>query len=157
MDDRALANKLAALAGAVAAAVRPADDDLGPSDAAALLAVAGRGPLTVGEVARAAGLSQSAAVRLVDRMERAFLMQRQRRISREVVVEATARGRRRAASLAAARLAGAASFLQALDGADRAALDGLLARLVARPPFDRERDCRLCDREACDCGRGEAG
>lgn len=152
MHERALANKLAAVAASITEAARPSDRDLGPSDAAALLAVASRGPLTVNEIAAAAGISQSAAVRLVDRLERTWLVQRRRRLSREVLVDATQRGRKRAEQISQDRLRQAAAFLAALDAAERQALDGLLQRIASADPFDPGRDCRACDRSACDCG-----
>jgi DNA-binding MarR family transcriptional regulator len=160
MDDSALANKLTALALAVTDATRVETEDLGASDVAALLAISAHEPVPVVAVARAVGLTHSAAVRLVDRLERAWLVQRRRRIAREVLVETTARGHRRAEAIAAARLGAAASFTSGLDPRQKQRLGALidaiiLARSSSRelqPPFDAARHCRFCSLAACDCG-----
>jgi DNA-binding MarR family transcriptional regulator len=157
MPDDALANKLAALARTVSDAALPASPDLGPSDVAALVALAARDGLTVGEIAAAAGLSPSATVRLVDRLERSWLVRRRRRVSREVIVDLTQRGRKRADTLREAGLAGVSRLISALDADDRSALDRIVGRVVdsltdAPDGFDRARHCRYCVRERCDCG-----
>lgn len=156
MDHDALANKLAALSDALAERAHPPGDELGPTDVAALVALQSSEPMSVTSLAAATGLSQSAAVRLVDRLERAWLVRRQRRISREVLVDLTQRGHKRAETLAGARLAAAEIILAALSDDERAFLSGLIDRmataLAADPAFDRTRHCRFCRRECCDCG-----
>jgi DNA-binding MarR family transcriptional regulator len=161
MDDDALATKVAALAQAVTDAALPSAPDLGSSDVAALVALASRDGLTVGEIAAATGLSPSAAVRLVDRLERAWLVRRRRRVSRDVVVDLTQRGSARAASLSAARRAATVRFVSGLSLEERTALatlvDRMIATLSAGAGLDAVRHCRFCDRDRCDCDLHEAG
>jgi DNA-binding MarR family transcriptional regulator len=157
MADDVIAVRLAALARAIADAAMPAAPDLGASDVAALLALSARDGLTVGEVASAADVSPSAAVRLVDRLERAWLVRRRRRVSREVLVDLTSRGRTRAQTLRDSGLAALTALVGTLDETERATLDRVVRRLAtalseAPAGFDVARFCRYCPRERCDCG-----
>ncbi len=144
MDDRtAIADRLAVLAQAITDAAAADSDGLSPSAVAALISLKNRGPLSIGAVALLAGLTHSAAVRLVDRLEKDWLVRRQRRAGREVMVELTSRGRRRAGQLQDRRIAVAAGFLDHLAEEDVAALDGLVTRLLARTVRDGARPDHL--------------
>lgn len=157
-----LSNKLAALALAITEAAMAPDDDLAPTAVAALITAANTEPLSIGEIAAVVGLTHSATVRLVDRLEAADLFRRQRRIGREVLVEITVAGRRRAQGLQERRLAKAGAFLEGLSADETELLDGLIGRMlrahVARG-HDRQRVCRMCSRAHCNCcfGRESPG
>jgi len=155
MDDMSLANKLAALALAVTDAMIAGVEDLAPSAIAALVTIREGDPMSIGEIAAVVGLTHSAAVRLVDRLEKEWLVRRQRRVGREVLVEITSRGRRRAQQLQDVRLAALARVLAPLSPDERAALDGLVGRIVgaiAPATVPAARFCRMCRRDGCDCG-----
>ncbi|ODN70493.1 MarR family transcriptional regulator [Methylobrevis pamukkalensis] len=130
-DSTAVADKLAIVAQAVIDAIEGDTDGLSPSAVAALISLKARGILSIGTVAQLTGLTHSAAVRLVDRLEKDWLVRRQRRAGREVMVELTSRGRRRAGQLQEKRLAVTGSFLGHLSAADASALDAILSRLIA--------------------------
>jgi len=155
MDEMSLANKLAALALAVTEAMLSGVEDLAPSAIAALISIREGDPMSIGEIAAVVGLTHSAAVRLVDRLEKEWLVRRQRRVGREVMVEITSRGRRRAQQLQENRLAAMARVLAPLSGEERAALDGLVDRVIggiAPATVPAARFCRMCRRDGCDCG-----
>lgn len=152
-----LPNKLAALALAVTDASLAPDDDLAPTAVAALITMSNSAPLSIGEIAGIVGLTHSATVRLVDRLEIQSLLRRQRRVGREVLVEITPAGRRRAQALQERRLRETAGFLSGLDETERRSLEDLVDRMLrdhlARG-HDRGRLCRMCSRSACDCCPG---
>jgi DNA-binding MarR family transcriptional regulator len=105
------------------------------------------------------GLTSSGTVRLVDRLEDAGYARRgPGRDGRSTVVSLTPAGRRAARRVAAARAAVLDGALGALEPAERDALDGLVAKLLAglvRGPGAVRWMCRLCDVHACgrDAGR----
>lgn len=149
-----LSNKLAALALAMTEAAIAPDDDLAPTAVAALITAANTEPLSIGEIAAIVGLTHSATVRLVDRLEAVGLFRRQRRVGREVMVEITAAGRRRAQGLQERRLTEAGAFLEGLTADEMQLLNGLVERMlrahIARG-HDRQRVCRMCSRAYCNC------
>lgn len=152
MPDPTLANRLAALATALDDAVHAETEDLSPSAVAALQTIRQDGPLAIQDVARTIGLTHSATVRLVDRLEKDWLVRRLSRKGREVRVEATARGRRRASQFQERRLSIAGGLVDALDPEERAVLAGLVDKLLAASVADAEgavRTCRSCEREGC--------
>ena len=152
MPDPTLANRLAALATALEDSVHADVEDLSPSAAAALQTIRQEGPLAIQAVARSIGLTHSATVRLVDRLEKDWLVRRLSRKGREVRVEVTARGRRRATQFQERRLAAAEALLAALDPAERTALTGIVDKLLAASVVDADgaqRTCRACEREGC--------
>ncbi|MEJ1159629.1 MarR family transcriptional regulator [Prosthecomicrobium sp. N25] len=156
MHDRVTANRLAALATALDDTMFAAADGLSESAVAALMVVRRSEPIAIQDIARAVGLTHSATVRLVDRLEKDWLVRRLSRRGREVAVETTARGKRRARDLQERRLARAESLLADLPEPDRSALDGLLDHLLgaaAVSPAEPGRICRFCDQGAC---RGHA-
>lgn len=150
------ANRLAACATALTDGMFEGED-LSPSAIAALLSLAGGEKRTIGEIAATAGLTHSASVRLIDRLEKDWLVRRGARRGREVNVELTARGRHRAAALAKKRGAFIDRLLGQLDPDDRAALgqavDRILGILVTEPSEVGTRTCRFCDADGCgpDC------
>ena len=104
------------------------------------------------------GLSQPAAVRLVDRLEADGLVAREPgRDARSIGLVLTPAGRRAAAAVRAAREAAIERLLAPLAPADRAALGALLEQVLERAdyaPHDDEHVCRLCDVPACRAGAG---
>jgi DNA-binding MarR family transcriptional regulator len=125
------------------------------SGAAALVVLSAAPGLSVTELGRRVGLSQSAAARMVDSLERSDLLRRQPGRGREVAVHLTASGRAAARKLLATRGAGLADVLETLDEDERTVLAGLLGKLLAGL-YDRvgnaELLCRLCDRGSCTTG-----
>jgi DNA-binding MarR family transcriptional regulator len=158
MDETALNNKVAALALAIADAILAKSDDLAPTAVAALVTIRDRDPLSIGEIAHVVGLTHSAAVRLVDRLEKDWLVRRQRRVGREVMVEITARGRRRAQQLQENRFAAVAGFLAELDPEEQGELNVLVTKIIRKTGSGGlvvEQFCRMCRRNGCDCGLHE--
>lgn len=105
------------------------------------------------------GLTPSGAVRLVDRLEAAGQVRRAAGADgRTVALQLTARGRRDAAAVAAARAQVLADVLGPLSPAERDLLDGLVGRLLVaqlRAPGATRWICRLCDTTACGRLAGE--
>jgi DNA-binding MarR family transcriptional regulator len=147
-----------AVTGRVEGAVAPTSPH-GPSAPAALVALAGYlGGEPIDALARVLGLTHSGAVRLVDRLAGAGLVERRRGgDGRSVAVTLTPAGRRAAAEIRAARERALAEALSVLGAEERRALTALHEKLLAGLTEDRasaRRLCRLCDAEACGHERG---
>ncbi|WP_407049012.1 MarR family winged helix-turn-helix transcriptional regulator [Methyloraptor flagellatus] len=152
MHERLTANRLAALATALDDAMTAETDGLSESAVAALLVVRRSEPVPIQDIARTIGLTHSATVRLIDRLEEGWLVRRLSRKGREVSVETTARGKRRASQLQDRRIGAADALIGALDEEERALLAGLIDRMLEVPVDGRaraERICRLCDHGVC--------
>lgn len=115
---------------------------------------------SVDQLARALEVSHSRAVRLVDAMEADGLAIREADPAdrRAVIVMLSARGRRAARGVLAARRAAVADALAPLTPAERRLLAGVAAKVLAAATHGREEAhviCRLCDSRACghDSGR----
>ncbi|MEU6041245.1 MarR family transcriptional regulator [Actinomadura sp. NPDC047616] len=122
------------------------------SGAAALVVLSAGGGVSVTELGRRVGLSQSAAARMVDGLEAAELVERRPGLGRMVTVQPTAAGRRVAGELLRARGAPLADVLDALDDDEQQTLAALLAKLLTRlydVVGDAQLMCRLCDRHSC--------
>ena len=108
-------------------------------------------PLDV--IARAFGITASAVVRLIDRLEAEGLVERlpgpdRRRVS----VRLTAKGQRRAKSILEQRERALDGVLEALTVAEREQLTRLHEKLLTQLPDDvpgARRTCRFCDVHAC--------
>lgn len=149
-----LPNKFAALSLAVTDATLAGDTDLAPTAVAALITAANNPPVSIGEMAAIVGLTHSATVRLIDRLETDGLLRRRRRVGREVLVEITPAGRRRADGLQDHRLAESSRFLAVLSDGERELLGLLVDRMLysqATQGHDRRRLCRMCARVQCNC------
>ncbi|MBH0238527.1 MarR family winged helix-turn-helix transcriptional regulator [Methylobrevis albus] len=147
-----VSNKLATLAFAVVDAIGADTEELSPSAMAALISLKVRGPMAIGDVAGIVGLTHSAAVRLVDRLEKDWLVRRQRRVGREVMVELTSRGKRRAGTLQEKRLQAARSFLAHIPGDQREAFLAMIDQMLetkVEAGIDPLRICRMCTGVAC--------
>jgi DNA-binding MarR family transcriptional regulator len=155
------ANLVGALGLAVADRIaEAADPGLGGSVAQALVTLLGpQAGGTIDALARVTGLTHSGAVRLVDRMAGAGLVERRMGADqRSAALYLTPAGRRAARRVLARREAAVQSILALLDRADRAALAQLAERLLAElgaVEGAERRLCRLCDREACGRARGK--
>jgi DNA-binding MarR family transcriptional regulator len=102
---------------------------------------------------RVLGLTQSGAVRLVDRLERRGLVARRPGVDgRTAAIALTAAGRRAARRVGATRSAILRESLSLLSPDETARLDDLLGRLLIgrmRGPGATRWICRMCDLEAC--------
>lgn len=153
----ALAVSDALLAGVTGAAGTSA------SGAAALVMLDASPGLSVTELGRRVGLSQSAAARMVDSLEADGLAERRPGIGRWVTVWLTLAGQRAARQLLAARAAPLTEMLAGLDDDEQARLASLLEKLLTRiyrEVGNSQLICRLCDRPRCTanaaCPVGEA-
>jgi MarR family transcriptional regulator, negative regulator of the multidrug operon emrRAB len=123
-----------------------------PSAAAALVILDRTPGLSVTELGRRVGLSQPAAARMVEGLERQGMVRRERTWGRWVAVRPTEAGTQAARGLLSARADALREALGELEDDEQADLDRLLAKLLAglhRVPGDADRLCRLCDRGAC--------
>jgi DNA-binding MarR family transcriptional regulator len=113
---------------------------------------------TIDRLRQVLGLTPSGAVRLVDRLTEAGLVARgPGEDGRSRSVSLTARGKRVAARVSAARAATLTGALAGLSAKERATLGGLLDRVMAN--VVRAKDggawiCRLCDLTACERADG---
>ncbi|MBC3192145.1 MarR family transcriptional regulator [Pseudonocardia sp. C8] len=124
----------------------------GTSAAAALVVLLTSPELSVTELGRRVGLSQSAAARMVDSLQAAGLVERRPGTGREVRVSATSAGRDTAARLLRARTQSLSELVSVLDVHEQRALTELLTTLLTRLYTEirsSEYLCRLCDRPSC--------
>ncbi|MTD53920.1 MarR family transcriptional regulator [Amycolatopsis pithecellobii] len=125
---------------------------LSESSAAALVVLSVTPGLSVTELGRRIGLTQSAAARMVDALEASALARRFPGQGREVAVHLTGGGRTSARRLLTARGAGLADVLAPLDADERRALADLLGKLLTglyTQTGNAHLLCRLCDRPSC--------
>src|SRR5918992_4295485 len=124
------------------------------SGAAALVTLTASPGVSVTELGRRVGLTQSAAARMVDSLESDGLVERRPNPfnNRWVTVRPTRAGRRAAHRLLAARGGPLTDVVTVLDDEERRALADLLAKLLTRL-YERVGNaqymCRLCDRACC--------
>lgn len=111
---------------------------------------------SINELGRVLGLSQPAAVRVVDRLvARALLRREAGPDGRTRAVSCTPEGARVADAMLAGRAASLRPLLAVLEPHEREQLEQLLGRLTAGLAADRPgalTACRLCDRDACQDG-----
>jgi DNA-binding MarR family transcriptional regulator len=126
---------------------------LGPTACAALLAVGVAPGASIGEVAPVAGVSHSVMVRATEALAASGLVTRAVGVDRRrVALRLTPAGESARAAVLAARAAALEAALAPLAESERAALDGLLDRLLAGLTTGRAQAdhlCRLCDEDAC--------
>ena len=105
------------------------------------------------ELRRVLGVSQPAAVRVVNRLVAEELVERRSGSDRRTLaLHLTMAGERAASELLSRRTQSLRALLEVLGPDEQAALEPLLERLVAALAEDRPgalRVCRLCDRPAC--------
>ncbi|GAA1503786.1 MarR family winged helix-turn-helix transcriptional regulator [Streptomyces synnematoformans] len=122
------------------------------SGAAALVVLSTDPGLSVTELGRRVGLSQSAAARMVDGLEKQGLVRKEASWGAWVRLQLSDVGARAARTLLACRGDVLRQALSRLDDGEREQLGRLLGKVLAglyRQPGDAERICRLCDRCAC--------
>lgn len=151
------ANLLGTVGLAVSDRIRAAGEDelgLGGSAPVAVVALStylADEPLDV--IARTFGITSSAVVRLIDRLEVDGLVQRRPGPDRRrVSVSVTAKGDRRAKAILARRQHELGQVLSALSAAEQKELTRLHEKLLAQLPEDvpaARRVCRFCDVHAC--------
>jgi len=151
------ANLLGTLGLAVSDRIRAAgEDELGMAGAAPVVLVAlstflAERPLD--EVGHAFGITASAVVRVIGRLEEAGLAQRRPGADgRRVSVTLTAKGRRRAKAVLARRERELREITETLSAAEQRELTRLHEKLLRELPGDRRaagRICRFCDVLAC--------
>jgi MarR family transcriptional regulator, negative regulator of the multidrug operon emrRAB len=154
-------NALGALALEVARRVQEAGEAASPHGAsvpAALTALHGLiGGQSIDALRRVVGLTHSGAVRLVDRLSEAGLVERRVGADgRAVALQLTPEGRRAARRVLSRREAAIERVLATLTPRERTDLARLHERLLGsltEGQQERRRVCRLCDVEACgrDC------
>jgi MarR family transcriptional repressor of emrRAB len=121
----------------------------GASGPAALVALDGAGGISIDALRRQLGITHSGAVRLVDRLAGAGLVERRVGAdARAVSLHLTPQGRRAARRVLAVREAVLEQVLAALSAAQRAQLDPLLAAMIEG--IADARICRKCDTSRCD-------
>jgi MarR family transcriptional repressor of emrRAB len=154
-DTRRTANLLGAaalavtdltLGGATAAA------GVSGSGAAALVVLSADPGISVTELGRRVGLTQSAAARMVDALEARGLVERWPTLGKWVAVHPTDAGRAASADLLDARGDRLTTLVGTLPAADQEALAHVLERLLRAlyaEVGNAQRVCRLCDRPCC--------
>jgi MarR family transcriptional repressor of emrRAB len=151
------ANLLGSLSLAVADRLQLAAEDAAGRSGSAPAALAALSTHLEGEsidaLAKSLGLTHSAAVRLVDRLEASGLVKRaQATDGRAVSVKLTATGRELGQDILSARERALGDVLEGLRPSERRALatacEKLLGSLTASRA-DARRICRLCDPDAC--------
>jgi MarR family transcriptional repressor of emrRAB len=102
---------------------------------------------------RSLGLTHSATVRLVDRLEESGLVERGSGVDgRSVSVVMTAAGRRAGREILVARHRALGEVLESLSPSERRTLAGVCEKLlggITASRADARRICRLCDPDAC--------
>lgn len=122
------------------------------SGAAALVVLAHAPRISVTELGRSVGLSQSAAARMVDALVAGGLVCRCPEDGKAVPVELTPAGRDAVRGVLAARVTELTELLSDFDDDEGEALSSLLEKLLARLFGDVGSSaflCRLCDRSSC--------
>jgi DNA-binding MarR family transcriptional regulator len=125
-------------------------------EAAALILVAGHDGVGIEWLRERVGLTQSGAVRLVDRLVRAgWLVRGPESSRRSVGLHATDAGRQRVSDVLDGRARALLQLLEPLTGDERDVLAGLADRMLAAAERRRDqadRACRLCCWPSCtDC------
>ncbi|PPS73392.1 MULTISPECIES: MarR family winged helix-turn-helix transcriptional regulator [Streptomyces] len=122
------------------------------SGAAALVVLSTHPGLSVTELGRRVGLSQSAAARMVDGLEKQGLVRKEASWGAWVSLQLSDGGAQAARTLLACRSDVLRQALNRLDDGEREQLGQLLSKVLTdlyRQAGDAERICRLCDRRAC--------
>ncbi len=145
-------NQLATLATLLQDRLEQAFEGLSPSAAAILMSLRNRKVLAISRLAEIIGISQPTTTRLIDGLERNSLVTRRPRDGRVVAVALTARGRKTAKRLQAAREKQVEDLLSPLGKNEERQLAKLVDRLLFSATKSREAartTCRYCDHENC--------
>jgi MarR family transcriptional regulator, negative regulator of the multidrug operon emrRAB len=125
---------------------------LSDSAAATLIVLSDSGGIGASELGRRLGITQSAAVRMIEGLERDGLLERAPRAGRNVAITLTGQGQDLARDLLEAREHSLGAAVNSLAPEEQEQLEALLVKLLRglhHHPGDGDRLCRLCDRRAC--------
>lgn len=125
-----ITDQLSAVSTALEDASVDAYGDLSTSAVAALLVMRRSPAISIGTVAKEVRLSHSATVRLIDRLEKDWLVRRLRRRGREVMVELTVRGKRKAVEVAEVRRKAAQALINDVDQSQLDDLSSILKLIL---------------------------
>jgi DNA-binding MarR family transcriptional regulator len=129
-----------------------AETEFTPRELAALTLVESHPGRSIEWLRPRVGLTQSGAVRLVDRLEARGLVRRSRRGGRGVALEGSAAGAEQLANWNAARELVIDRLLAGLSADQRASVVGSLATALLHQPRERPQAdavCRTCEWPAC--------
>ncbi|WP_298966898.1 MarR family transcriptional regulator [uncultured Methylobacterium sp.] len=150
-----LSNKLGALGAVIEERTSRALDDLSPSAAAVLSTLRFRPGLTTTDLSKVVAVSQPAAVRLLDGLERRGFVERGAQAGRVTPLSLTEAGRTEVSRMQQARIAALGSLLKILGPDDLERFERLLDRILADATTSRacaRTTCRLCEHELCGPG-----
>jgi MarR family transcriptional repressor of emrRAB len=119
---------------------------------AALISIAHQPGLSIERLRRILGITHSATVRLIDRLQADGLVTRRKTSGRDVQLGLSARGRRMLQRVQRARMAAVEALIEPLSDETRAELDSLLSTVLAAQTHAGEdiyRTCRLCSFDVC--------
>jgi DNA-binding MarR family transcriptional regulator len=157
MEQAQLSNLLGALSLALADAQQTETKTASSLSASACAVLVTLGPYpgsTIGAVAGVLGLTHSVAVRLVDDLVRAGLIERGLGTDRrQVALRLTPKGVTTRRAILEARNRVLADALAALDADEQRLFGDMLSAMLTRLTRSREKAdhmCRLCDEEVCD-------
>lgn len=146
------ANKLGALGAMIVDRTALALEGLSASAAALLSMLHFKPGLTTTEVAEVVGVSQPAAVRLIDGLERQCLLARGKPEGRVTPLSLTEAGHTRVVLLQNRRLAALDGLLSALAPKERRQFEFMLDQILAGATTSRacaRTTCRLCEHDLC--------
>lgn len=151
-----LENLAGALSVAISDRVNGAAEELvgmGGEAPAAIVQIGTNPGLTITALGSALGLTHSATVRVVAKLERSKLVRKVRgEDAREVCVSLSAAGEKMMNRILTARETVIAKIMKPLDEAQRGVLTDLLVAVlnrIARDDSEAERICRMCDEQCC--------
>jgi MarR family transcriptional regulator, negative regulator of the multidrug operon emrRAB len=151
-----LENLAGALSVAISDRVHAAAEDMvgmGGEAPAAIIQIGTTPGLTITALGTSLGLTHSATVRVVAKLERAKLVRKVRGDdAREVCVSLSATGEKLMTRIAISRETVIAKVLKPLSDEQRAAMTLVLEAVlnkVARDEDDAQRICRMCDENGC--------
>lgn len=156
MEQAQLSNLLGALSLTLSDAQQAAAKEASGLSPSACAAIATLGPYpgsTIGAVARVLGVTHSVAVRLVEDLVQAGLIERGPRPDRrQVALRLSAKGAQTRQAILAARDGVLTDALAALGADEHRLLGDMLSSMLTRLTRSREKAdhiCRLCDEDVC--------
>jgi DNA-binding MarR family transcriptional regulator len=126
--------------------------ELRPTAAATLTFIASHPECTIERLRRGLGISHSAGVRDVARLQRLGLVERRQGHGRSTALRLTEQGLGRVSTIQRSRLTAATEVLNTLATEERSALVALFERVLTSITPDRptaDATCRLCDYDLC--------
>src|SRR2546421_2892786 len=111
---------------------------------AALISIAQQPGLSIEQLRRVLGITHSATVRLIDRLQADGLVTRRKTSGRDVQLALSARGRRMLQRVQRARIAAVQALIEPLSDEARAELDSVLCTVLAAQTHSDEDIYRIC-------------